>query len=347
MNKFLILIFILAIFQPLIVKAQQIRKETAIISYERPPLKKLPEHITSYSVTTNVSGGAYWGNRTKKPYIAEPVFVKTYPSGGKEYKLIERKQDWEEKYFELSGLEKTDEQIADLNVELNIGLFDIHEYKASGNGQKYFSFSFPVNIKAYDSSGNIYFSEEVYPKEKVFRRSINDYKVSILGAGSDQETVLLSQGIVEDAFLYASDYLKSQYFLSKVTKKLPIFYPQQVNLLKKKDYNDLEQAKNLLLNVVNSMNEQGSKTIEHESSIIDCIKLWEEALKKFEPNNKNARINLKVANMIYYNIALSYWVLNEYNKAYNYCTNEIDSPKIKTEIDKLKKILEDSMSRIN
>ncbi|UTW63993.1 hypothetical protein KFE98_07590 [bacterium SCSIO 12741] len=86
---------------------------------------------------------------------------------------------------------------------------------------------------------------------------------------------------------------------------------------------------------------------EAKTNLSEAVKIWEEALKEVDPDNKKARINKKVAAATHFNCAEAYCWLNDYSKALYHMTKikTYDVKKYEKQIASLKAFIDDHKAR--
>ncbi len=85
---------------------------------------------------------------------------------------------------------------------------------------------------------------------------------------------------------------------------------------RKHDYSDLQKAFDLFKNSSNNYN--GHDISEGlEKSILECIKIWDIAIKQYVPKKRRARIGDRIIGELYFNRAYAYFVLRDWNQVYS------------------------------
>ena len=54
-----------------------------------------------------------------------------------------------------------------------------------------------------------------------------------------------------------------------------------------------------------------------EKSILECIKIWDIAIKQYVPKKRRARIGDRIIGELYFNRAYAYFVLRDWNQVYS------------------------------
>ena len=84
---------------------------------------------------------------------------------------------------------------------------------------------------------------------------------------------------------------------------------------RKYDYSDLQSAFNIFQNTLKEYNGHDISQ-EFEKNILKCIEIWNIAIQQYIPKKRRTRIGDKIIGELYYNVAVAYFVLRDWNKVY-------------------------------
>lgn len=84
---------------------------------------------------------------------------------------------------------------------------------------------------------------------------------------------------------------------------------------RKYDYSDLQSAFNIFQNTLKEYNGHDISQ-EFEKKILKCIEIWNLAIQQYIPKKRRTRIGDKIIGELYYNVAVAYFVLRDWNKVY-------------------------------
>ena len=84
---------------------------------------------------------------------------------------------------------------------------------------------------------------------------------------------------------------------------------------RKYDYSDLQSAFNIFQNTLEEYNGHDISQ-EFEKNILKCIEIWNIAIQQYIPKKRRTRIGDKIIGELYYNVAVAYFVLRDWNKVY-------------------------------
>ena len=107
--------------------------------------------------------------------------------------------------------------------------------------------------------------------------------------------------------------LENQFGFPVLIEKLPI----EKGKGRKYDYSNLESAFERFKDVTS--NKQFVTDNSERTTLIECIKVWENAAAEYDEKVKRARINLKIVGGLYQNIAYAYFMLKDWDNVYAYC----------------------------
>lgn len=319
--------------------AQPVSKKEIYLSYERPPLEDLSNQVKSVFIDIKTKGGAHYSHGTKKIYIAEPVFSKSYPDGSREFDLVYKKEDYIKSFLQPDGVRKVEvASEADMTIQLTFGLIKVHEYKSPQVAQHYYRFSLPVKVDVMNPSGEVLLSEDVYPAEKEFRKTVSTSKTYIPKAGSDVETVLLCQQIVQDAFTQAGDLVKKHFFHSVVQSSFPLLGVNKgLVVFGKKKYQAVFDAEKYMLLAVNAQNT--GKPFRED--LEKAQNIWKKMLKEDGATTKSI-VTPKLREALIYNLALSHGVAGRAQEALELLSEDVVTGEFANEATMLKAFLKNA-----
>lgn len=282
------------------ISAQKVRSEQLLVNYIQLPLKPLPKDI------------------------------KTYYSEIKSAFLSPQKNDmYREKYLKLSGYQQTARN-EDLTITVEFERMNISEEEIVStwnpkrpDDPRYFyykiSYTLPHRFSVTTRDGNeIYYDEgacgqtyhyEFGRRDKFVReKDLHEaYQKQRTKSSQDKEenaikTVLKKiQTLITDEMAFVN---KSSRFHVAIAKG-------------KHDYSDLKDA---LGHMEEGLGAISRRVAEEEANthFRKAINIWKNALKESNLNNKKSRINAHVTSRLYYNCALAYMWMNDFENAIYY-----------------------------
>lgn len=220
----------------------------------------------------------------------------------------------------LAGLEKTtnrDAAGAVVKYTVYPTDFTIPEYKKSSHttekdGVKRTTYTYryngkytyKVNVAVTNKEGTTLHTGNKSGTESVTgssTTSASDAKKSY-----NREVAKIKKSIVSSSVKYLNGQIADKYcYLNKSMSIKAIKIKP-----KKYDYDEFNQAVDVLKS---SVSEADKAT--RVANLTEAIKAWEADLKESDPETKKARVNGKVTAGAYYNIALAYFVMEDYTKA--------------------------------
>jgi hypothetical protein len=344
------LLLLTAVVAVTCLQAQNIKRETMQVEYISRPSEPIPSDVVSYEVVVNqVYKGIYedelaqWEIDTKVAQEQYDKDAEAYDSKGTGAKILERalldekkptlrlpaKPTRTEKIFEpnivgskinMEGMTRT---AGGAVVTLEIQQFESMPYedqqqeiksKDGSVSYKYYrtmkyrqllgmSLSLPDgSVVADEVLGDqvLYstFTSNKYSSKSALNKSwnqtaINDrLSMTAVQAGADAANKILN-----DRFCFSTKKRPMTIYHAKTTKKL--------------DYTDLNNA---AFDMEIAMEKYISNTEAAMAGIAECANVWTAALEEADFDNKKARINKKIAGLLYINLINANIWLEEYDK---------------------------------
>jgi tetratricopeptide (TPR) repeat protein len=279
--------------------SQNIKYEPKDLYYYRYPLKPLDKSLKTYSYMLEDLGDdlAPWQRDSLQRALHIPGYKRVRENGDVKVELI------------VSALSITNKEVNDkpIDVEKNGNKSVMHQYWYD------ITYSFPMKIRVVAKGQVIteqdlagFFTTQYYPQNRsslsnLLQEYNNDYSFK---DGLRYERT-------EQRKTEVRDWLFSNYGYGMAGDRINVGYVKD----KKGEYTDLQKAFSLLYGAMAGAN----RKIDYwndafNQQVNEAIAIWETALKEVSAD-KNARIDQKVAAMIYGNIALAYYELNDFDKA--------------------------------
>lgn len=232
-------------------------------------------------------------------------------------------------YLKLHGYEKT-ENDADVTINADFGEFkinkelitkEVYNVNQAENVTGYYyeiSIEYPVEISLTGKNGNIIFEQAIEHDKNLLKDGFGKWTYSTseldakFNAEKDKLFTDLKNKCDKKALLEIKEILSSNFSYLDVTKKIKIASGKG----RKLDYSDLESAVSIMEKAFDMIS---SKTASENvnSELNKAIIIWENALKESSSNNK-ARINEEITTMLYYNIGIAYWWMQDFVEARSY-----------------------------
>ncbi len=346
-----ILSIILAVTFFTIGNAQNVKRETVQVEYISRPSEPLPNGVATYHTVVNQ---AYrdqfdaefeqWEIDTQMAQENYDREIEAYNSKGTGAKLLERalldekkpqlvlptKPLPEERLFEpgiigskvnLEGMTRASDGV---KVTIEIQFFehtspeDVKEEKKDKEGNitynyfRTFKYSQPMRYTVQLPDGSVILDEVLGSSGEYTTYNSNKYSSkSALNKAWDQTAVnnQRSQLAVESGMMAINQTLNDRFCFSKKTRPMTIYHAKTT---KKVDYMDLTNA---ALDMSMAMEKYIDNREVAEEGIRDCVTVWQEALAEADFENKKARINAKLAGLLYINLINAHIWLEEYDKS--------------------------------
>ncbi len=279
--------------------SQNIKYEPKDLYFYRYPLKPLDKSLKTYSYRLEDLGNdlAAWQRDSLQRALHIPGYKRVRENGDVQIELV------------VSPLTITNKEVNDkpVDTEKNGVKSVMHQYWYD------ITYSFPMKIRVVAKGQVIteqdlagFFTTQYYPQNRSSLSSLqqeynNDYSFK---DGLRYERT-------EQRKAEVRNWLFSNYGYGMAGDRVNVGYVKD----KKGEYADLLKAFSLLYNAIAG----ASKKIDYlndtfKQQVNEAIGIWEAALKEAS-EDKNARIDPKVSAMIYGNLALAYYELNDFDKA--------------------------------
>ena len=332
------------------VNAQNVQRESVQVEYISRPSEPLPAGVTTYNVVVNQSYRdqyedelAQWEIDTQLAQETYEAEMEAYNSKGTGAKILERalldekkpqlvlpsKPIQNERLFEpgiisskvdLQGMTRTE---GGATVTIEIQYFEgsspedaQQEIKdKEGNvSYKYYrtmKYRQPVRYTMQLPDGSVVIDEVLTSSEDFTTHTSNKYtSKSALNKAWNQSAVnsRLSQMSVEAGMLAINNILNDRFCFAKKTRPMTIYHAKTK---KKVDYTDLNNA---ALDMEMAMEKYIDKPEEAAEGIRACVAVWAAALAEADFDNKKARINRKMAGLLYLNLINANIWLEDYDR---------------------------------
>lgn len=229
---------------------------------------------------------------------------------GHEDNYVDDNNTYIEKYLTIPDLVRSVSN-PNIHISLEIGNYNLISTEPYGIGENYtntvkFNFSFLLLVKSYD--GIVLLKKEIFSPDQVHTKILTR---NTPGQGHPvYEGVARTELVIEEAFQIASDILRNNFATPVVNEEIEIYSAKA----KKFDYSELDKAKDDFIEAVKIINSQ-SLTADAKELLKGSIETWQNALLESDFSNQKSRINNEIASCLYLNIANSYLLLNDFDKA--------------------------------
>lgn len=340
----------LAALACLTMNAQNVQRETMSVEYISRPSEPLPAGVTTYNVEVNQTYRdqfeaelEQWEIDTQLAQETYDAEMEAYNAKGTGAKILERalldekkpqlvlprKPVATERLFEpgiisskidMQGMTRTE---GGATVTIEIQFFEAsapedaqQEIKdKEGNvSYKYYrtmKYRQPLRYTVQLPDGSVIVDEVLTSSEDFTTHTSNKYTTkSALNKAWNQASVnnRLSQTSVEAGMLVINNILNDRFCFAKKTRPMTIYHAKTK---KKVDYTDLNNA---ALDMEMAMEKYLSNNDEAVAGIQACVKVWEAALAEADFDNKKARINRKMAGLLYLNLINANIWLEDYDR---------------------------------
>ena len=332
------------------VNAQNVQRESVQVEYISRPSEPFPAGVTTYNVVVNQSYRdqyeaelAQWEIDTQLAQETYAAEMEAYNSKGTGAKILERalldekkpqlmlptKPVQTERVFEpgiisskidMQGMTRTEDGAT---VTIEIQYFEgsapedaQQEIKdKEGNvSYKYYrtmKYRQPVRFTVQLPDGSIVIDEVLTSSEDFTTYTSDKYtSKSALNKAWNQTSVnnRLSQMSVEAGCIAINSILNDRFCFSKKTRPMTIYHAKTK---KKVDYTDLNNA---ALDMKMAMEKYLDRPEESAEGIRACVAVWEQVLTEADFDNKKARINGKMAGLLYLNLINANIWLEDYDR---------------------------------
>ena len=330
--------------------AQNVQRETMSVEYISRPSEPLPAGVTTYNVEVNQTYRdqfeaelEQWEIDTQLAQETYDAEMEAYNAKGTGAKILERalldekkpqlvlprKPVATERLFEpgiisskidMQGMTRTE---GGATVTIEIQFFEAsapedaqQEIKdKEGNvSYKYYrtmKYRQPLRYTVQLPDGSVIVDEVLTSSEDFTTHTSNKYTTkSALNKAWNQASVnnRLSQTSVEAGMLVINNILNDRFCFAKKTRPMTIYHAKTK---KKVDYTDLNNA---ALDMKMAMEKYLNNNDEAVAGIQACVEVWEAALAEADFDNKKARINRKMAGLLYLNLINAHIWLEDYDR---------------------------------
>ncbi|MGA0435151.1 MAG: hypothetical protein ACO3MV_05735 [Flavobacteriales bacterium] len=330
--------------------AQNVQRETVQVEYMSLPSEPLPASVTTYVVEVNQSYRdqyeaelAQWEIDTQMAQENYNAAMEAYNSKGTGAKILERALlDEKKPELVLPSKPVQTERVFDAGVTGS--KIDLQGMTRSNGGAvvtieiQYFEASAPEEKKdeIKDKEGNVsykYYRTMQYRQPLRYTLQLPDGSVvvdevlassegyttytsdkytstSALNKAWNQTAVnnRVSQLSVEAGMAVINSILNDRYCVSKKIRPMTVYHAKTT---KKVDYTDLNNA---ATDMTMAMEKYLSQPEEAKAGIQQCMKVWESALATADFDDKKARIDAKMAGLLYINLINANIWLENYDK---------------------------------
>ncbi|MGB1944250.1 MAG: hypothetical protein ACPHM0_01065, partial [Flavobacteriales bacterium] len=332
------------------VNAQNIQRESIQVEYISRPSEPLPAGVTTYNVVVNQSYRDQFESELQQWEIDTQLAQETYAAEMEAYnakgtgaKILERalldekkpqlvlprKPVATERIFEpgiisskidMQGMTRT-EGGATVTIEIQYfegsapedGQQEIKDKEGNVSYKYYRTMKYrqPVRVTLQLPDGSIAIDEVLTSSEDFTTYTSDKYtSKSALNKAWNQTSVnnRLSQRSVEAGCIAINSILNDRFCFSKKTRPMTIYHAKTK---KKVDYTDLNNA---ALDMKMAMEKYIDRPEEAAEGIRACVAVWERVLTEADFENKKARINRKMAGLLYLNLINANIWLEDYDR---------------------------------
>ena len=330
--------------------AQNVKRESVQVEYISRPSEPLPAGVTTYNVVVNQSYRdqfeaelQQWEIDTQLAQETYAAEMEAYNAKGTGAKILERalldekkpqlvlprKPVATERIFEpgiisskidMQGMTRT-EGGATVTIEIQYfegsapedGQQEIKDKEGNVSYKYYRTMKYrqPVRVTLQLPDGSIAIDEVLTSSEDFTTYTSDKYtSKSALNKAWNQTSVnnRLSQRSVEAGCIAINSILNDRFCFSKKTRPMTIYHAKTK---KKVDYTDLNNA---ALDMKMAMEKYIDRPEEAAEGIRACVEVWERVLAEADFENKKARINRKMAGLLYLNLINANIWLEDYDR---------------------------------
>lgn len=332
------------------VNAQNVQRESVQVEYISRPSEPLPAGVTTYNVVVNQSYRDQFESELQQWEIDTQLAQETYAAEMEAYnakgtgaKILERalldekkpqlvlprKPVATERIFEpgiisskidMQGMTRT-EGGATVTIEIQYfegsapedGQQEIKDKEGNVSYKYYRTMKYrqPVRVTLQLPDGSIAIDEVLTSSEDFTTYTSDKYtSKSALNKAWNQTSVnnRLSQRSVEAGCIAINSILNDRFCFSKKTRPMTIYHAKTK---KKVDYTDLNNA---ALDMKMAMEKYIDRPEEAAEGIRACVAVWERVLTEADFENRKARINRKMAGLLYLNLINANIWLEDYDR---------------------------------
>ena len=330
--------------------AQNVKRESVQVEYISRPSEPLPAGVITYNVVINQSYRdqfeaelQQWEIDTQLAQETYAAEMEAYNAKGTGAKILERalldekkpqlvlprKPVATERIFEpgiisskidMQGMTRT-EGGATVTIEIQYfegsapedGQQEIKDKEGNVSYKYYRTMKYrqPVRVTLQLPDGSIAIDEVLTSSEDFTTYTSDKYtSKSALNKAWNQTSVnnRLSQRSVEAGCIAINSILNDRFCFSKKTRPMTIYHAKTK---KKVDYTDLNNA---ALDMKMAMEKYIDRPEEAAEGIRACVEVWERVLTEADFENKKARINRKMAGLLYLNLINANIWLEDYDR---------------------------------
>ncbi len=263
-------------------------------------------------------------NKTIKSYSSELIIDITTENGD-----IDKLKN---QYLKLEGYDKA--ETGDIHIIAEFGEFKVHKELITENvynvnqgknltGYYYkIKCEYPVTLNLKDLAGELLFQETIIHNENQMNFDIGkwSYSTGELDSKLNEEKEKftdLKNKFDKKSLSEIKNLLESNFSYVEKTKKIKI----ATGKAKKHDYSDLNEAVDIMENafiMISGLSDKEKETEEFKKA----ISIWEKALNE-SSHDKKARINEEITTMLYYNLSIAYWWMEDFNKSIEYAQSAL------------------------
>jgi len=334
----------------LIMNAQNVQREAMSVEYISRPSEPLPDGVITYNVVVNQTYRdqfeaelEQWEIDTQLAQETYDAEMEAYNAKGTGAKILERalldekkpqlvlprKPVATERLFEpgiisskidMQGMTRTE---GGATVTIEIQFFEgsapedakqeikDKEGKVSYKYYRTMKYRQPLRYTVELPDGSVIVDEVLTSSEEFTTHTTDKYTTkSALNKAWNQTSVnnRLSQMSVQAGMLVINNTLNDRFCFAKKTRPMTIYHAKTK---KKVDYTDLN---NTALDMKMAMEKYLNNNDESVAGIEACVKVWEAALAEADYDNKKARINRKMAGLLYLNLINAHIWLEDYDR---------------------------------
>lgn len=207
--------------------------------------------------------------------------------------------------IEMLGYESTPSELSKKEKKGKDGAIS-YQYSRS------LTYRHPVRVTIKEADGSIVIDEVIASTEAWLTHTSKTYNsTSDLARGWKEASVntRLQQSVVDANLAAVNMMINDKHCFYTKNRTMTIFHAKTT---KKADYTALSDA---ALDMKLAMERYQEKPEETKVEIQKCVTLWEKELEEVDLGDKKARINRKMAGVLYQNIINGYIWLEDYDKA--------------------------------
>ncbi|MEN8122888.1 MAG: hypothetical protein ABFS35_21290 [Bacteroidota bacterium] len=280
--------------------AQKAKNRSVEFKYYHLPSNPLRGNVSKYAViVNNTSTKVKIGNDRIESYLNLQGFEKVAPSNAGV--ILEFSVYGVQANIDVKTKEVT-EKVDDKDVKKTKYYYELTSKTSSKFVLKYKSGQI---IKSMDFNGGSYLYSEksgLYDTKAEVQKLFNSKKVALEKNADDSGLQL----VLDEVKKYLDDH-HAYYYVAK-------YESVATGKGKKHDYTELDEAIETYRDAAAEYGVKGvSEGFINKSN--ECIEVWKSAISEFDANDKKARISKKNIDRFYWNVAVAYLYMNEFDKA--------------------------------